>query len=111
MAAWNDNDELLRRRRQVRLRIGRSRRRIDRRLSATRDAARQLTSWRSYVARYPAWALSAVLGLGFAASTGGKPRRMSRRLGLLLLRRIRATFLRELWTELRKVLDLSPRDS
>jgi hypothetical protein len=109
MGAWMNDDELIRRKRHARLRIGRSRRRIDRRLRTTRETARQLTSWRSYVARYPAWALTTVLGLGFAAATGGKPRRLSSRMGLLLVRRILATFRRQLWTEVRKVWSQSPR--
>jgi hypothetical protein len=97
---------LLRRKRELRLRIGRSRRQIDNRLRATQDCARQLFSWQTYVVRYPAWALAAALGVGLAASAGLKPHRMSRWLGASLVRRAFGTIqqhvsaeLRRLWTE------------
>ena len=80
------DDELLRRKRELHLRIGRSRRRIDGRLRATQDHARQLLSWRTYVVRYPGWALAAALGAGMAASAGLRPARISRWLGGSLVR-------------------------
>ena len=86
MSARTSHDELLRRKRELRLQIGRRRRRIDRRLRATRDRAGELLSWRTYVARYPVLALAAALGAGLAASAGFKPGRVSRRLGLSLVR-------------------------
>jgi len=79
-------DDLLRRKRELRLRIGRSRRRINGQLRATRDRAAKLLCWRTYVIRYPAWALAAAMGAGLAASAGFKPARMSRWLGLSLVR-------------------------
>ncbi len=69
MPAQITNDELLRRKRELHLRIGRSRRRIDGRLRASRDRGRELLSWRTYVVRYPGWALAAALGAGMAASS------------------------------------------
>ena len=62
MGARTARDDLLRRKRDLRLRIGRSRRRIDGRLHAIRGGTRELLSWRTYVVRYPAAALTAALG-------------------------------------------------
>jgi hypothetical protein len=80
------DDELLRRKRALHVRIGRSPRRLDRRLRTIEDGAKQLLSWRTYVVRYPAAALLAALGAGLAASAGWKPGRDWRRLGILLVR-------------------------
>jgi hypothetical protein len=100
------DDPLLRRKRELRLRIGRCRRRIDRRLRATEDRGRSLLSWRTYVARYPAWALAAAVGVGLTASAGLRPARIARWLGLSLVRQalggIGQQFrvdLHQLWTD------------
>jgi hypothetical protein len=79
-------DEVLRRKRELRLQIGRRRRRIDRRLRTVGDRGAELLSWRTYAARYPALALAAALGAGLVASAGFRPARVSRRLGLSLVR-------------------------
>ena len=105
MPARISHDELLRRKRELRLRIGRSRRRIDRRLRATRDRAGELLSWRTYVVRYPAWALAAALGAGLAASAGFRPARISRWLGLSLVRHAMGGVQQRLWAELRADLE------
>jgi hypothetical protein len=97
------NADLVERKRSLRLRIGRSRRRLDGRLRASRDRADQLLSWRTYVVRYPVWAMAAALGAGLAASAGLKPARLSRRLGLSLVRHALGGFKQELWAELRQV--------
>jgi len=97
------DDDLLRSKRELRSRIGRSRRRIDCRLRATRDRARQLVSWRTYVIRYPGWALAAALGAGFAASAGLKPGRLSRWLGLALVGQAWSGFQRQFWAELKQI--------
>ncbi len=73
-----------RRKRELRLRIGRSRRRIDRRLRGVGDDARRLVDWRTYVVRYPGWALTAALGAGMAASAAFRPAAVSRWLGRTL---------------------------
>lgn len=99
------DDDLLRRKRELHLRIGRSRRSIDRRLRATRDRAGQLCSWRTYVVRYPAWALLAALGAGFAASAGFKPGRWSRWLGLSLVRHAVHGFQQQFSAELGRILE------
>jgi hypothetical protein len=103
MPARINPDEICRRKRALRLRIGRSRRMIDARLRATGDQTRHLLSWRTYAARYPAWALAAALGAGLVASAGLKPRRMSRWLGLSLVGGAYGQFRRRLWADLLKV--------
>jgi hypothetical protein len=54
---------------QLRARIARLRRRIDRRASRAVDHAASWVSWRSYVSQYPGRALAAAAGVGFALST------------------------------------------
>jgi hypothetical protein len=104
------DDELLRRKRELRLRIGRSRRKIDGRLRATEDSARRLLSWRTYVVRYPVWSLAAALGAGVAASAGFRPSRMSRWLGLSLVRHALGGFQQNVWAELRRTWTQSTPD-
>jgi hypothetical protein len=72
--------------RQLRQRIGRLRRRIDNRLRSSGRQARRLTSWRTYVTQYPGSAIMAALGAGLALSAGLSGRRLSRWLGLRLMR-------------------------
>jgi hypothetical protein len=103
MPAQIIDDELLRRKRELRLRIGRSRRRIDARLRGARDRAGQLLSWRTYVVRYPGWALAAALGAGLAASAGLRPAQVSRWLGTSLASRALDEFKRLLAAELKHV--------
>jgi hypothetical protein len=103
MLARTVNDDLLRRKRELRMRIGRSRRRINGRLRATRDRARQLVSWRTYIVRYPGRALIAALGAGFAASAGLRPGRISRRLGLSLVHQAFGGIQSQLWAELKRI--------
>jgi hypothetical protein len=92
--------DLLQRKRDLRAKIGRLRRRLDGRLHSSRQHARQLLSWRTYVVRYPVWAMAAALGAGIAASTGLKPARLSRRLGFSLVRYAFAKFQQSLMAEL-----------
>ena len=110
-ARTNHHDELLRRKRELHLRIGRSRRRIDGRLRATKDHARQLLSWRTYVVRYPGWALVAALGAGMAASTALRPARVSRWLAGTLMRQAFGGVRQQLGSELRRIWsDSTPDD-
>ena len=95
--------DLLHRKRELHLRIARSRRRLDGRFRASRDGIGQLLSWRSYVARYPVWAMAAALGAGLAASAGLKPATPSRRLGVSLVRHALGKVQQQLWAELRRV--------
>jgi len=97
------NDDILCRKRELHLRIGRSRRRIDGRLRGTKDHARQLLSWRTYAVRYPGWALAAALGAGMTASSLLRPGRIARWLGRSLVRQAFGGFQQHLWSELRRV--------
>lgn len=54
---------------QLRTRIARLRRRIDRNASQVVDRAVRWAGWRSYVGQYPGRALVAAVGVGFALST------------------------------------------
>jgi hypothetical protein len=103
-------DELLRRKRELRLQIGRSRRRIDNRLHATQNSTRQLLSWRTYVVRYPVWSLTAALGAGMVASTALNPTRISRWLGKSLMSNALGGFQQQLWAELHRIWNNSDID-
>ena len=103
MPIQSANHDTLRRKRELHLRIGRSRRRIDGRLRATKDRARELTSWRTYVVRYPGWALAAALGAGLAASSALQPRRVSHWLAGSLLHQALGGVQQQLWNELKGV--------
>jgi hypothetical protein len=97
------SDDILRRKRELHLRIGRSRQRIDGRLRAAKDHARQLLSWRTYAVRYPGWALAAALGAGMTASSVLQPGRIARWLGRSLMRQAFGGFQQQLWNELGRV--------
>jgi hypothetical protein len=97
------SDDILRRKRELHLRIGRSRRRIDGRLRAAKDHARRLLSWRTYAVRYPGWALAAALGAGMTASSVLQPGRIARWLGRSLMRQAFGGFQQQLWNELGRV--------
>jgi len=103
MCIPSKEDDLQGRKRELRLRIGRSRRRVDRRLRGTRDRAKELLSWRTYVVRYPVWALAAALGTGWAASAGLKPSVWSRWLGLALVRHGLGGIQRRLWADIQRI--------
>jgi hypothetical protein len=96
------SNDILRRKRELHARIARSRRRIDRRLRASKDRARELLSWRTYVVRHPGWALAAALGAGITASSLFQPKRMTRWLGGTLLRQAFAGLGQQISSELRR---------
>lgn len=105
-------DELLRRKRLLHLRIGRSRRQFDRRLRVVRDDARRLVDWRTYVVRYPVWAMAAALGAGMAASNALRPASISRWLGQSLVRKAMDGIRHGLTAELHRLwADSNPNDS
>jgi len=83
MASNNDH---LAQRRAIRLRIGRMRRRVDRRLRAIGREGRQAVSWRTWVRRFPGQAVVAAVGMGLAASAALRSGRWIRVLGLSLAR-------------------------
>jgi len=89
--------------RDLRLRIGRLRRQIDRRICRTADEAQRLVAWRTYVRRYPGHALTAALGFGLAASAGLSAGRVSRWLGLRLLRQAAQGIADRFWQDLRQI--------
>ena len=68
--------EFIRQRRVLRLRIARLRRRLDGRVHGLASQGRRLTSWRTYVARFPGYAALAAVGLGLAVSVGLRPPRL-----------------------------------
>jgi len=87
MAGSEIEADLLHQKRRLRLRLGRARRRIDRRSRATQRRGRDLLDWRTYVQRYPGNVLLGTFGLGLALSAGLGGRRLSRWLGMRLFRR------------------------
>jgi hypothetical protein len=103
MSSWVADAERECRQRDLRLRIGRLRRRIDGRIRSAGREARRLVSWRTYVRSYPGYAVTAALGVGLAASAGLSAGRLWRWLGLRLLRRAAAGAAGRFWQELRQV--------
>ena len=89
--------------RELRLRIARLRLRIDRRVRRAGDDVRRLGSWRSCVQGYPGCAIVAALGAGLALSAGLSAGRISRWLGLRLIRRAADTAGRQFWQELKQL--------
>jgi len=87
-------------RRELRLRIARLRRRIDRRVRAVAAEGRRLASYRTYVRRHPGRAVLAALGIGVAAGLAVPGRRWPRHLGLRLLRRSAEKLVADLGVEL-----------
>jgi hypothetical protein len=97
--------------RDLRLRIGRLRRRIDGRLYASRREASRLTSWRTYVARFPGGALAAAFGVGLALAAGMSGPRLLRLAGLRLVRQGARDVGAGLWRELASIWAGSARDN
>ena len=98
-----------RRKRELRLRIGRLRRRLDARARATQRHGARLASWRTYVRRYPGYAVLAALGLGLSASAGLSRGRWARLLGMRLVRRVGNRAGDRLWQEVQRVwTELAP---
>jgi hypothetical protein len=92
-----------RKKRDLRLQIGRLRRQIDSRIRSTERKARRLVSWQTYVRSYPGYAVTVALGAGLAASAGLSARRLSRWLGLRLLRRALQGATSQFYQELKQV--------
>ena len=69
--------------RQLRLRIGRLRRRIDGRATAVGRESRRLVSWKTHVRRHPVHALLAAIGVGmlFGAASRGAGSKILRFIG------------------------------
>jgi hypothetical protein len=88
---------------QVRLEIGRLRRRIDRRIRRVGREGRRLVSWRTYVERYPGYSVLAAFGLGFLGAAGLRHLSWSRLVGLHLVRRALGGILGLVQGEWRKI--------
>ncbi len=95
------------------VRTARLRRKIDRRTLAVQHEAIGLTSWKTYVRRYPLGAVVAALGLGLTLSAGLSPRRVSRWLGTSLASAAFSALRQGLWRDVMKVWNSveSGRDS
>lgn len=90
--------------RALRARCARLRRQIDADLDNLSDEVRGLTSWRTYVRRYPAPALAAAFGAGLALSAGPAPRHWPRRLGGWLASAAFSNLQAGVWKELVSLL-------
>jgi len=98
--------------RDLRQRIGRLRRRIDAGVRAAENRTRRLTSWRTYVKHYPGSAITAALGVGLALSAGLGARRLSRWLGMRMIRRAADRMLKNLWQEVVQIwIESSPKEN
>ncbi len=98
--------------RRLRRRIARLRRRIDRRILATRQQTQRLGSWKTYVTAFPGSAMIGAFGVGLALSAGLGGRRLSRWLGLRLVRRTIDRASGQLWRDLAGIwADSAPEKS
>jgi len=73
---------------ELRMRISRSRRRIDRRLRGVCDEGKTLLSWRTCARRYPLAAVTAALGAGMAAATALGSHRLQKKFGKGILQQL-----------------------
>ncbi len=105
-----DAKALQERKQELRTEIARLRRRIDRRVFATRDETSQLASWKTYVRRYPAGAVAVALGLGLALSRGIPIGLASRQLGRGLSAWAARTVGSRVWAELLAIWHASQGD-
>ncbi len=104
--------ETQRRKRELRLRIGRLRRQIDRRIGNARRERQRLVSWRTVVRRMPGNAVLGAFGLGLALAAGLSARSIGRWIGLRMLRHSLRAGRNVLWNELRRAwTDSSPRSA
>jgi hypothetical protein len=85
---------------QLRLQIGRSRRRIDRRLGRVEREGRRLASWRTYVERYPVYSMLGALGVGVLVAAGLRKANWTRFVGGQLVKRAVGGLLRSLKGEM-----------
>ncbi len=88
--------------REIRLKIGRTRRRIDARLRATAVEGRKLATWRTYVRRYPAAAVLGAFGLGMSGASLFRPQKMLKNAGSSILRASADRVIGLVWQELKR---------
>jgi hypothetical protein len=79
------NAEILVRKRQLRADIARTRHDTSVTIAALRDERRRLTSWRTYVRRYPWAALGASFGVGLWIAAARPGRRLPRSLAASMI--------------------------
>ncbi len=102
--------ELQHRKRELRLKIGRLRRQIDRRARAARGESARLISWRTVVRHVPGSAMLAAFGVGLALAAGLSARSLGRWLGLRMVRHALGEGRRAMGAELRRLwADSAPR--
>ncbi len=102
--------ELERRKRELRLKIGRLRRQIDRRALDARRESERLLSWRTVVRRLPGNTMLAAFGAGLALAAGLSARSLGRWLGLRMVRHALGEGRRAAWSELHRIwADSAPR--
>ena len=70
MSTWHTIAEAQREKHQLQVEIARQRRGIDRDLKKLAGEGKRLTSWKTYVARFPAQMLAAMFGVGLIAGSG-----------------------------------------
>ena len=96
--------------RRLRTEIARCRRRIDRGLGRSKEAAGRLASWKTYARRWPGAALAAGLGFGWIAAVGLRPRFLVGLFGARLARQLSRQLTRLFAEELKRVWkDAAPR--
>jgi hypothetical protein len=96
-------------RRELRLRIARLRRRIDRHVRVAGDRGRELLQWRTYVHRYPAVAALAAFGTGLTLTTAWNRAGLGRRVGMRLVRQAGGWIGARLWEEFRQFWAAAPQ--
>jgi hypothetical protein len=72
--------------REIRLKIGRMRRRLDARARKTMAEGRKLVSWRTYAVRHPAAAVATAFGLGLSGAAAWYSNAFLKKLGSALVR-------------------------
>ncbi|MBL9122253.1 MAG: hypothetical protein JNG90_01385 [Planctomycetaceae bacterium] len=81
MARWNTMAEAQREKFELRAEIARQRRTVDRDLQRLSSAGSQLTSWKTYVARFPAQAVGMMFGVGLILGAGWRSTSWRKQLG------------------------------
>jgi ElaB/YqjD/DUF883 family membrane-anchored ribosome-binding protein len=89
--------------RTIRMRIGRTRRRMDRRVNNVEAQGRRLTSWKTYLAQFPISGLGIAFGFGLALTAGLSGRRLLRWAGMRIFRQSVGGFSRGLVDELSQI--------
>ncbi len=103
MSSESANADPEKQKRDLRLRIGRVRRRIDRDIRAAGRSGRKLLSWRTYVKGVPGAAVLGALGAGLALSAGSSRRWLARWLGMMLMRDASKRFGHVAWDEITEI--------